>query len=76
MRPAPGSPATNHTWSNKSTSADTIQVLLNYIHNLDKAMDAARMEKVSKIKKALAEGAYHVSAADVARKIIDTMQEP
>jgi flagellar biosynthesis anti-sigma factor FlgM len=43
---------------------------------LDKSTDEARREKIEKIKKALADGTYHVSAAEVARKIIDSMREP
>jgi anti-sigma28 factor (negative regulator of flagellin synthesis) len=39
-------------------------------------MDEARMQKIAKIKKAMADGTYNVSAAEVARKIIDHMQEP
>jgi hypothetical protein len=32
--------------------------------------------KIENIKKALADGTYHAGAAEVARKILDTMQEP
>jgi anti-sigma28 factor (negative regulator of flagellin synthesis) len=39
-------------------------------------MDEARSEKIANIKKALADGTYHVSAAEVARKILDSMREP
>jgi flagellar biosynthesis anti-sigma factor FlgM len=60
----------------KDTLAAKIQSLLDHIRALDKSMDGARVEKIAKIKKALADGTYHVSAADVARKIIDHMQEP
>jgi flagellar biosynthesis anti-sigma factor FlgM len=53
-----------------------IQALLDQIRALDKSMDEARTEKIANIKKALADGTYHVSAAEVARKIIDDMREP
>jgi flagellar biosynthesis anti-sigma factor FlgM len=43
---------------------------------LDKSIDEARMKKIANIKKALADGTYHVSAAEVARKLIDQMREP
>ena len=56
--------------------ARKIQALLDQLRALDKPMDYARLEKITKIKKALADGTYHVSAADVARKILDHMQEP
>jgi flagellar biosynthesis anti-sigma factor FlgM len=56
--------------------AAKIQALLDQIRGLDKSMDQARVEKIAKIKKALADGTYHVSAAEVARKIIDHMREP
>jgi anti-sigma28 factor (negative regulator of flagellin synthesis) len=58
------------------TLAAKILSLLDYIRALDKSMDQARVEKLLKIKKALADGTYQVSAAEVARKIIDHMQEP
>jgi flagellar biosynthesis anti-sigma factor FlgM len=53
-----------------------IQALLDHIRGLDQSMDEARRSKIENIKKALADGTYHVSAAEVARKILDTMQEP
>jgi anti-sigma28 factor (negative regulator of flagellin synthesis) len=49
---------------------------LDRILALDKTVDQVRVEKIAKIKKALSNGTYHLSAADVARKIIDHMQEP
>jgi anti-sigma28 factor (negative regulator of flagellin synthesis) len=58
------------------TLAARILSLLDHIRALDRSMDQARVEKLLKIKKALADGTYHVSAAEVARKIIDHMQEP
>jgi flagellar biosynthesis anti-sigma factor FlgM len=58
------------------TLAAKIQELFDRIRALDKSMDHARLEKIARIKKALADGTYHVSAAEVARKIIDYMQEP
>jgi flagellar biosynthesis anti-sigma factor FlgM len=58
------------------TLAAKMQALLDQIRALDKSMDQARVEKIAKIKKALADGTYHVSAAEVARKIIDYMREP
>jgi anti-sigma28 factor (negative regulator of flagellin synthesis) len=39
-------------------------------------MDEARLNKMENIKKALPDGTYHVSAAEAARKIIDSMREP
>jgi flagellar biosynthesis anti-sigma factor FlgM len=58
------------------TLAAQVQALLEQIRALDKSMDEARVNKIENIKKALAEGTYHVSAAEVARKIIDSIQEP
>jgi flagellar biosynthesis anti-sigma factor FlgM len=58
------------------TATARIQALLDHIRALDKSMDETRTEKIANIKKALADGTYHVSAAEVARKILDTMQEP
>jgi anti-sigma28 factor (negative regulator of flagellin synthesis) len=62
--------------ADKSTIATLIVSLLDQIRSLDKVMDEARIEKIAKIKKALADGTYHVSAAEVATKIIDLMKEP
>lgn len=39
-------------------------------------IDEARREKIEKLKKAVADGTYHVSADEVARKLIDHMLEP
>jgi anti-sigma28 factor (negative regulator of flagellin synthesis) len=39
-------------------------------------MDEARGNKIENIKKALADGTYHVSAVEVVRKMLDNMQEP
>jgi anti-sigma28 factor (negative regulator of flagellin synthesis) len=58
------------------TPTARIQALLDHIRALDQSMDAARVNKIEDIKKALADGIYHVSAAEVASKIIDNMREP
>jgi anti-sigma28 factor (negative regulator of flagellin synthesis) len=39
-------------------------------------VDEARREKIEKLKKAVADGTYHVSDEEVARKLIDHMLEP
>jgi hypothetical protein len=52
-----------------------IQALLDHIRALDKSMDKARRNKIETIKKALADGTYHVSPAEVASKILENMQE-
>jgi flagellar biosynthesis anti-sigma factor FlgM len=38
--------------------------------------DEARREKIEKLKQAVADGTYHVSAEEVARKLIEHMLEP
>ena len=45
-------------------------------HNADTAPDAERLKKINDLKKAVADGTYHVSAEEVARKIIEHMLEP
>jgi flagellar biosynthesis anti-sigma factor FlgM len=57
------------------TPSEKIQALLDHIRALDKSMDEARIKKIANIKKALADGTYHVSAAEVARKLIDQLRE-
>ena len=39
-------------------------------------IDEARREKIEKLKKAVADGTYSVSAEEVARKLIEHMTEP
>jgi flagellar biosynthesis anti-sigma factor FlgM len=39
------------------------------------AVDEERLQKIAKIKQAIADGTYHVSAQDVAAKIIEHMRE-
>ena len=74
---APDNPASSGSSRREEPSlAEMISKLLDRIRALDKTMDQARAEKISSIKKALAEGTYHVSAAEVARKIIDQLDEP
>jgi hypothetical protein len=58
------------------TLAAKFQEFLDRIRGLDKSMDTARLEKIAKIKKAISDGTYHVSAAEVVRKLIDQMREP
>jgi anti-sigma28 factor (negative regulator of flagellin synthesis) len=58
------------------TPSEKILTLLDHIRALDKAMDEAQVKKIANIKKALAEGTYHVSAAEVARRLIDQLREP
>jgi Anti-sigma-28 factor, FlgM/Sigma-70, region 4 len=56
--------------------ADPDSGLLDQIRAVDRTMDEGRAAKIANIKKAIAEGTYHVSAAEVARKIIDHIDEP
>jgi anti-sigma28 factor (negative regulator of flagellin synthesis) len=39
-------------------------------------IDHERLEKIERIKKAIADGTYRVSAEEVARKVIEHMLEP
>jgi anti-sigma28 factor (negative regulator of flagellin synthesis) len=41
--------------------------------SVDNFADQARLEKIDHLRKSLAENTYHVSAADLAGKIIDCM---
>jgi len=62
--------------SRESTTAAQIFALLDQIRALDKEIDEARIEKIAAIKKALADGTYHVSPDEVARKILDHLLDP
>jgi anti-sigma28 factor (negative regulator of flagellin synthesis) len=42
----------------------------------DSAPDPERLKKINDLKQAVADGTYHVSAEEVARKIIEHMLEP
>jgi anti-sigma28 factor (negative regulator of flagellin synthesis) len=42
----------------------------------DSAPDAERLKKINDLKKAVADGTYHVSAEEVAQKIIEHMLQP
>ena len=43
---------------------------------VDSHVEDARLEKIATIKRALADGTYHVSAEELARKLIEHMLEP
>jgi flagellar biosynthesis anti-sigma factor FlgM len=43
---------------------------------IEPPIDEARREKIEKLKKAVADGTYSVSAEEVARKLIEHMLEP
>jgi anti-sigma28 factor (negative regulator of flagellin synthesis) len=77
MAALPGNPGSSGGPSaEEPTPSEKILTLLDHIRALDKAMDEAQIKKIANIKKALAEGTYHVSAAEVARKLIDQLREP
>jgi anti-sigma28 factor (negative regulator of flagellin synthesis) len=42
----------------------------------DQPLDPERLKKIEKLKQAVADGTYHVSAEDVARKLIEHMLQP
>jgi hypothetical protein len=56
--------------------ADPDSGLLDQIRAVDRTMDEGRAAKIANIKKAIAEGTYHVSAAEVARRLVDQIDEP
>jgi anti-sigma28 factor (negative regulator of flagellin synthesis) len=73
--PGPGGSSTGPP-SDEPTFAEKILALLDQIRAVDRTMDEGRAAKITNIKKAIAEGTYHVSAAEVARRIIDHIDEP
>jgi anti-sigma28 factor (negative regulator of flagellin synthesis) len=77
MISGPGRPASRASSGlEEGITKARIRSLLDHIRSLDKPMDDARRNKIENIKKALADRTYHVSAAEVARKILGNMQEP
>ena len=59
-RPASRAPSSPE----EPTLTAQVQALLDHIRALDKSMDDARVNKLASIKKALADGTYHVSAGN------------
>jgi hypothetical protein len=77
MSRGPDSPASRApSLPEEPTLAARIQALLDHIRALDQSMDEDRLNKIERIKKALADGTYRVRAAEIARRILDTMREP
>ena len=54
--------------------AEKMRRLLDHISAPKNSMDEAQPEEIERIKRALADGTYHVSAAEVARKIVDQVE--
>jgi anti-sigma28 factor (negative regulator of flagellin synthesis) len=46
------------------------------IRNLDNGTEEVRLEKIEKLRAAIADETYCVSVPDVASKVIDHMQQP
>ena len=46
------------------------------LRNLDNGAGEVRLEKIEKLRAAIADKTYNVSVPDVARKVIDHMQQP
>jgi anti-sigma28 factor (negative regulator of flagellin synthesis) len=46
------------------------------LHVIDDLIDEERLKKIAKLKQAVADGTYHVSAEDLADKLIAHMLEP
>jgi anti-sigma28 factor (negative regulator of flagellin synthesis) len=46
------------------------------LHVVDDVVDEERLKKIARLKKAVADGTYHVSAEDLADKLIAHMLEP
>jgi flagellar biosynthesis anti-sigma factor FlgM len=62
-----------HAVSPNSAAAPALDPSLQ---TLDDSIGDVRLKKIANIKKALADGIYHVSAEDLADKLIELMREP
>lgn len=66
-----GSPLTN----TEQASGSAMRYCLDHIRKLDRLEDEGRSETIEARRRAIAGGAYHVSAAEVSRKLIEHMLE-
>jgi anti-sigma28 factor (negative regulator of flagellin synthesis) len=73
-QPVPSPPASDHAEHGARQPSDCVVKARN--DSNDTPQDDERRRKIDHLKQAVADGTYHVSAEEVARKIIEHMLEP
>jgi anti-sigma28 factor (negative regulator of flagellin synthesis) len=62
--------------NNRKLGISVAWSIQDHIRSLDNLVDEAQVEKIANLRKAIGDKTYHVSAADLASKVIDHLLQP